>query len=182
MAKVRSIILAAAFSFRIESTSIRGLSHRSTIRQLCQPSRIVPPWSDSICLYRPRRAHTCSIDGPRCLLHDPSDPHLGLPAATQGSGRPRLSELVHVSQSESTPSWSGHGPPLGPTSCRPRATLSRPSAILANLGPPRGHIGRRCPKSCMILIQNHHCLPTRKNIEDSHSKSPWAFREAPLRP
>ena len=140
----------------------RRVSPRSTIRQLWQPSRILPPWSNSICLYPSRRAHTYSIDGPKCLLHDLSEPHLGQPAATQTSGCPRMSKLLPDSHTESESSWSGHGPPLRPTSCRPRATWSRPSAILANLGPPRGHIGRRCPKSCMILIRNDHRHWTRK--------------------
>ena len=135
----------------------RRVSHRSTIRRLWQPSRILPSWSNAICLYQSRRAHTYSIDGPRCLLHDPSGPHLGLPAAAQTSGCPRMSELLPHSHSESRSSWSRHGPPLGLTSCRPRATWSRPSAILASVGPTRVHTVLRCPNRCLFLIQNHHC-------------------------
>ena len=176
MGKIRSIILDAGFSFRVDRppspTGVISLFKS----QLWLRSRILPPWSIAICLNQSRRAHIYSTDGPKCLFHDLSEPHLGQPAATQPSGCPRMSKLMPESHSESESSWSGHGPPLGPTSCRSSATWSRPSAILANLGPPRGHIGRRCPKSCTFLIQNHHCLRTRKTVEDSHSKSPWAFR------
>ena len=83
MGKIGIFIFDAGISFRIERpTGVISL-YKS---QLWLRSRILPPWSKAICLYESRRAHTYSMDGPICLLRDPSDTHLGLPAATQISG------------------------------------------------------------------------------------------------
>ena len=154
--KIITFILAAAFSFRIDMPpppkGVTSLYNPSTVAtephfaslEQCHMHTSIP--SSSYIQHR----------RPKLLLHNPSGPHLGLPAATQTSGCPRMSELLPQSHSESRPSWSRHGPPTGADFVPTKGHLE----------PTKGHLSKSGTD------QGACCPPMSESVHDSHSESP----------